>query len=228
MRVPVASSEPLAAPAHLISPIWLRSALIAGCDPAEMHPDEAAAVSKHWVASRRQEFAAGRVCASRGMEALGMTILPIGIAADRSPIWPHGTVGSISHSRTIAAAALARRASGYQAIGLDIEEVLPLDTELFQEVCVTEELAWLERQPAPRRGLLAKAIFCVKEAAYKGQYPISQRLFGFHALRVTLDLGSLRFCARFLEDASPFAAGDRLNGWIWISNHHFVAMVALR
>ena len=76
--------------------------------------------------------------------------------------------------------------------------------------------------------MLAKAIFCAKEAAYKCQYPLSRTLFGFETFHVDMDLAERRFTARFVGDVPPFAAGDRLAGSIALLNGHFVAVLFLR
>ena len=208
--------------------VQFRSCAIASVDPSSVHPAEAAFLPTAAVESRRREFAAGRACAAEAIKALGLPVQPIGTAPDRSPVWPEGVVGSISHSRSIAGATVALRSSGIRAIGLDIEELLPLDEELYPEICVEEERAWLATHPSSERGLLAKAIFCAKEAAYKCQYPLSRRILEFAALRVELDLPQHRFLAYFQEDVAPFAAKDLLAGCIWISADHIVAASAVR
>lgn len=125
-------------------------------------------------------------------------------------------------------AMVASRSSGILALGLDIEENLPLAAELFEAICSDDELKQLEPNPSAEHGMLGKAIFCAKEAAYKCQFPLSRRVFGFHALHVDLDLPGKLFTATFLEDASPFASGDRLRGRIWISGDYFVAVATLK
>ena len=51
-------------------------------------------------ATRRQrEFAEGRACARTLLDRFG-NWEEVGVAEDRSPIWPHGFTGSISHSNS--------------------------------------------------------------------------------------------------------------------------------
>ncbi|WP_258609692.1 4'-phosphopantetheinyl transferase family protein [Mesorhizobium sp. AR10] len=222
-------SDTLSASAGLLDPaVRFRSCAIASVEPGSVHPAEAACLPATAVESRRREFAAGRACAAEAMKALGLPLEPIGTATDRSPVWPEGIVGSISHSGSIAGASVALRSSGIRAIGLDIEELLPLDEELYPEICVEEERAWLATRPPSERGLLAKAIFCAKEASYKCQYSLSRQILEFAALRVELDLPQHRFSAYFLEEVAPFAVRDRLVGRIWISAGHIVAALAVR
>ena len=180
------------------------------------------------VASRRIEFATGRMCARAAMRRLGLPSLPVLQGEDRAPIWPDGVVGSISHSGTKCAAAVALVARGYRAIGLDIELAEPLPAELWVEICSERELRWLQRQDPQRRSLLAKVIFSAKECAYKAQFPISRSLFGFETLGVALDLDRGGFDIEFERAVEPFAAGQRMHGRFRISDGMIVCGMALQ
>lgn len=83
--------------------------------PAHLH----AAVPK-----RRLQFAAGRYCAQRAIQQLTGTHGRIGRDAGGAPVWPPGTIGSITHTGAFvsAAAALTRDLTG---IGIDAEEIMP-------------------------------------------------------------------------------------------------------
>jgi len=59
------------------------------------------------VPKRQREFAAGRMAARQAMAQIGKTPAPIPVNTDRSPHWPEGVVGSISHSLEIAVAVVA-------------------------------------------------------------------------------------------------------------------------
>jgi len=84
--------------------------------------------------SRRAEYVAGRMAAQVALRRLTGQATAVGIGPDRLPVWPEGTIGSISHNQqnAVAIAACARR---YHAVGVDIEaqmdavtacEVLPV------------------------------------------------------------------------------------------------------
>lgn len=180
------------------------------------------------VPKRRREFAAGRACAATAMADLGIAPAPLLAGADCLPTWPAGVVGSISHSRSLAGAAATLWSERVLALGLDIEPVEPLDEDLICEVCVPSELAFLEQYDPKDRGILAKAIFCAKEAAYKCQYPISRKLFGFESLAIEINLRNREFAAAFQEDIGPYRAGDLICGRLWISRGHFFAMSVAR
>jgi 4'-phosphopantetheinyl transferase EntD len=188
--------------------------------------EEQAAVTDA-VPRRIHEFAAGRACAREAMAALGLPLQAVPRRSDRAPAWPSGVVGSISHSPDICAAALGRSES-FVAIGLDIEPWQPLDVDLLDEICVPAEQEWLRLQPADQRLLLAKAIFSAKECAYKCQYPLSGRLYGFSGMSVALDPANGRFSARFDLDAAPFTIGDVLHGRLRVAEGHVATGIALR
>ncbi len=44
--------------------------------------------------SRREEFAAGRACARRALQRLGVESGPLLVGENREPLWPEGVVGS--------------------------------------------------------------------------------------------------------------------------------------
>ena len=155
---------------------------VAGPHPPLM-PEEARAVARA-VAQRRAEFTAGRAAARLAMTRLGLPPQPIPAAPDRSPVWPDGVTGSISHTGGLCAAVLSRDPT--QPLGLDIEEAAPLDADLWPLVLTPEELARLDHAPAAQRGLMAKRIFGIKEAAYKAQFPLTGAVIGFQALDVIL------------------------------------------
>jgi enterobactin synthetase component D len=134
---------------------------------------------KNAVARRRAEFICGRLCAREGLKILGATHFEIPIGADRSPTWPPGFVGSITHSGGMAFAAVARREQA-QSLGLDVEKIMSRETalELAPLLATSEEYSRLLTSPEdhPR---LTTIIFSAKEAIFKCLYPIIKRQFDF-------------------------------------------------
>ena len=145
---------------------------------------ELACLSPNAVEKRQREFAAGRAAAHTAMEDLGFPPQAILNGKDRAPIWPEGLAGSITHTRSCAMAVVARN-SDVRALGIDVEQDTPLADKLLSAICTEAEQDWLKDQDSP--GQLAKVIFSAKEAAYKCQYTISQKYFGFHGMDLKLD-----------------------------------------
>lgn len=173
---------------------------------------------------RRREFTAGRSAARRALSALGRPAAPIPAGGDRAPVWPEGVVGSISHCETLCLAAVAS-AQTYWAIGIDVEPAEALPEEILDTVCSPAEIAWLETRRTAERGLWARAIFSVKECAYKCQYPVTGRLIDFHAFEVAIDGGL--FSATFTANVGMFCDGHSLHGRIGFSSTHIVTASVL-
>jgi enterobactin synthetase component D len=119
---------------------------------------------------RRREFAAGRQCAYTALHRAGC---PIGnwlsIGNDQLPVWPHGWLGSISHTESGAVAAVSRN-DVLTLLGIDIERLQEDQPWLdIQHLVVSgDELTALNSLP------LAKAIclaFSAKESLFKAFYP---------------------------------------------------------
>lgn len=180
------------------------------------------------VPRRIQEFTAGRECARRAMADLGHPEASIPANADRSPQWPSGIVGSITHSENHCAAVLARTVDGYAAIGIDLEPAKPLPPDLADFICLPAEQSWLDTQRSDERSILARGIFSAKECAYKAQYPISRQFLEFHELSVALDMAKGTFSARFLRDCAPFEVNAELSGWIKVVEGHIACTVILK
>ncbi|MEU8520062.1 4'-phosphopantetheinyl transferase superfamily protein [Streptomyces sp. NBC_01216] len=138
---------------------------VAGESEAEPAGPFEDAQARAMPAPRRGDFLAGR-CAAR--RALTEADLPAGeiLRAGRKPVFPAGSVGSISHDGGLAVA-LAARAERYAALGCDLElRGLPLAAAHL--VLTPEERAWTVSAPDEARAWwrLLQA-FCAKEAAYK-------------------------------------------------------------
>ena len=158
--------------------------------------------------TRIEQFTAGRVCSRIALGRFGVaTTTPIPRGEDRAPIWPPGFVGSISHTDTWCAAAVARR-EDVRSIGIDLEPATPLKESLWRRVCTAKERDWLRELPEP--GLTGKILFSAKEAVYKCQYLITTKFLGFHAVEVEIGDGSFR--AIFQQEAGEFQPGDLMSG----------------
>lgn len=124
--------------------------------------------------TRRADFIAGRTAARRALAALGLPAHPLPRDPRGPVLWPEGVTGSISHGAGWALAALAP-SRDLAGIGIDIEAAgsfVPLE-----DIALPDEINALgERDPV--------LLFSAKESAYKAQFPLTGRMFGFHDLRI--------------------------------------------
>lgn len=156
---------------------------------------------------RRAEWLAGRRCAREALRLLtGQGTCP-GMAADRSPLWPDGIVGSISHSGDVALA-IAARAGACRGIGIDIERVM--DGQAAIEIA-SEALTPRERRHLAKDPFSVTLAFSAKESLFKALHPLLRRPMSFHASElITWDTqGWARL--RLVEELSPeFPAGREI------------------
>ncbi len=190
-----------------------------------MWPAEEAAIASAQDA-RQKEFAAGRAAARKALQALGRAPSAVPMGEDRSPVWPRAVVGSISHDSKACIAIVAER-DRYRGIGIDIEPALPLEAELFAEICRAEELAWLRQLPFQSRGLVVRRFFSAKEAIYKCQYATSHEIFDFKALSVVFDKQG-RFDARLMIDVNGFEKGTIFSGSCHLVGDQIVSLCTLK
>ena len=169
------------------------------------------------VAQRQAEFFHGRLCARAALGEWGVHGWQIGIGASREPIWPAGVIGSITHSRTLAAAAVLPSARG-RGIGIDLEECADNDTGALEAIAHTvllpSELAYLRSQ----RGSLSEAhlfklAFSAKESFYKAVFGVVGRFIDFSAIAIDAideDQGRIGYTVRepLCEAWQPGVRGD--------------------
>ena len=163
------------------------------------------------VDKRRAEFAAGRLAARGAMRELGMPDQPIGTDAQRTPRWPHGVTGSISHSEQLCVV-VAGRSGDFLALGVDTEPDTPLERELWSTIARPNEIAWLQQLPTDRQGGAAKLLFCVKESIFKAIFPLARTFVEFDDVEVVMDDRAGNYCARLLRDFPHWPAGGQLTG----------------
>lgn len=167
----------------------------------QLFPEELSHVARA-VEKRRAEFGTARVAARQALAQLSIEPCSLVPNRDRSPHWPPGVKGSISHTNGCCVVAVTR-STEIAGVGIDIEEDTPLQAELMPMVCTPEERLWVDGfKPASRREL-AKIIFSAKEAFYKCQYAITQTQLDFHDVHLRIDLaGGLFSIARITPKGS--------------------------
>jgi 4'-phosphopantetheinyl transferase EntD len=135
---------------------------------------------------RIHEFAGGRACARAALSHLGYAGVALLMSADRAPLWPLGATGSITHTDSFCAAAVAPTRQ-IRALGLDAEPAQSVKPELWPRICTLQELAMLQAQDEQSALASATLIFSAKEAFYKCQYTLTREWLGFADISVTID-----------------------------------------
>jgi 4'-phosphopantetheinyl transferase EntD len=157
--------------------------------------------------ARQQEFRNGRACAHLALQKLGRRTAPVLRGKNREPLWPTGTVGSISHNCAFAAAAVGS-SDVCAAIGLDVENDAALGPSFAHRVCSPRELErCAELGPSEE---LATVVFSAKESAYKAQFPLSKAVLFWRDLEVLLE--SERFTVGFRTVCPPFRPDQLMVG----------------
>lgn len=162
--------------------------------------------------ARRVEFRSGRACAHAALKMLGLKPAPVLRGPGREPLWPVGTVGSITHTAGFCAAAVAQT-QDYRGLGLDAELDESASPEFVRRVCSPSEMTrCAELGPIEH---WVNVVFSAKEAIHKLQYPLSGQVLYWRDLEIELDpphTGAGTFQARFLNPSAPFRRGELLAG----------------
>ncbi|WP_250626791.1 4'-phosphopantetheinyl transferase family protein [Pinirhizobacter soli] len=138
------------------------------------------------VHKRQAEFYFGRLVARHALRELGVVETEVRVGASREPVWPPGIVGSISHTRTLAAAAVVP-AGECSGVGIDIEQVVGEDASVALKATVisSEELFYLQTQTGVLSlNALLTIAFSAKESLFKSAFSEVGRYFDFRAARV--------------------------------------------
>lgn len=165
---------------------------------ARLYPEEERAIERA-VVRRKEEFAATRHLARLAFAAFGLEPQPLSNRSDRSPAWPAGLVGSVTHTDGFCAVAVAR-SDTHRSLGIDAEVDGRVGAKLFPRVLTEREIEFVTAFEAARHEQLATVLFSAKESFYKCQHPLTGRLLGFHDVEVDLDLVAGRFSVRVLTD----------------------------
>ncbi|MCL2713558.1 MAG: 4'-phosphopantetheinyl transferase superfamily protein [Alphaproteobacteria bacterium] len=164
-----------------------------------LYPDELAFI-RGASARRQAEFGTARVHARLALGQLGARVGSLLPLPDRSPRWPAGVVGSISHTDDCCAVAVAP-AGPIAGVGIDIEAAGPsLSAGIEEMICTHEERAWIARHQGHHgAGVLGRLIFCTKEALFKCQYNITRAFMDFREVELSIDLGRGMFAVADLR-----------------------------
>jgi 4'-phosphopantetheinyl transferase EntD len=143
-------------------------------------PEEALSVANA-VASRREEFTAGRNLARTALRIMGRTPCSIAVGPCGEPVFPAGLSGSITHTRNYCAVAvMCAQRMGF--VGIDAEEAVPLMSGVEAYVLTPDERRIRYREDA----LHGTRLFAAKEAFYKAFFQVCGVFIDFQEVEVTM------------------------------------------
>lgn len=178
------------------------------------------------VAKRQAEYLAGRVCARAALQQLdGRDYVP-GTHEDRSPIWPTGIHGSITHGKGWAAAVVAADGDT-QGLGLDQETLLDeaRAERLAGEILTPAELQRLDRR---QLGLAVTLTFSLKESLFKALYPLTRQRFYFEHAELLAWSADGQARLRLLTDLSPqWRSGQELEGQFSVRDGVLLSLISV-
>ncbi|BBM02798.1 4'-phosphopantetheinyl transferase [Microbulbifer sp. GL-2] len=129
------------------------------------------------VTKRKAEFLAGRYSAQQALRQIGCSNFQVPIGTQRSPQWPEGIKGAITHSGNRALCALSKN---LELLGIDYELPIPSPTaiEIQRNIVTDSEAQRLSRLDKEMSHWLTIA-FSIKESLFKALHPIVNQYFDF-------------------------------------------------
>ena len=145
-------------------------------------PAEKALIDPTWSEKRRQQFILGRTAARKALCHTNASDLPVLIASEsHAPVWPHGIVGSITHTHSIGISCVSP-SQDIKALGIDIETISDRALGVIERIATPEEQKLITDLSDPKTAALC--LFTIKEALYKALWPIVKRYIGFQEVSI--------------------------------------------
>ncbi|MDQ3001049.1 MAG: 4'-phosphopantetheinyl transferase superfamily protein [Fibrobacterota bacterium] len=160
---------------------------------------------------RKAEFLTGRTYARRALGLLGAVAPPLLSHADRSPIWPEGVAGCITHTREYCAVAVAK-STAFRSLGIDIENPGRISDAIGLKIFTDPEREALAAGPVLSLQERKSALFCAKEAFYKMQFPLTHAWIGFQDVNVVLEEDGTYALTLLKKIGGEFVPGRVFNG----------------
>lgn len=210
---------------HLSLPSVSPSIVIGHYDVTTLEPEDLLILPHHptllrAVPSRKAEHLAGRLAASKALQELGMAAQILAVGSHRQPLWPTGVIGSISHTRRLALAIVAKSSDSLCGLGIDVEAVLsPQQVEEVTGGVIIREESGLLTQGILRREEMLTLIFSAKESLFKTLFPRVGDYFDFSAAYMSaISVPTQRFTLTLVHDLSlEFRAGMTFSGqWCYL------------
>ena len=136
------------------------------------------------------------------------------MAAGRSPVWPQGYVGSITHTDDLLGVAVARR-KDFRSVGIDAEAIIQPETTVeIDDLCMSERERSLRDSVEIDHQTFSSLCFSAKEAFFKCLYPLTGVWFDFQDAEIaSFDANLQLLQMRLLQDLdSGFRQGQVFGG----------------
>ena len=146
-------------------------------DPAEWQDISTASTA------RQRDFIAGRRLARAISTTLELPPHPLRRREDRSPVWPCDRAGSLSHGKTLCAAAIGKR-DEIRSVGIDIESVGRVEPKLWPTLFTEREATYFASLEPDQVAEETTLFFSAKETFYKCQYPVTHSWVGFQDVEI--------------------------------------------
>ncbi|MBF0443058.1 MAG: 4'-phosphopantetheinyl transferase superfamily protein [Oligoflexales bacterium] len=178
------------------------------------------------IDKRRLDFLAGRFCVKQALKSIGYDpFFEVRSLEDRSPVWPEGFIGSITHTRGFASAVIA---SGNElfGVGIDTEILIREDTveKIWKTILSDAETFTFSAYSAEisKAGLLTLS-FSAKESIYKCFYPRVKKFFGFNGVElIDIRFDDRSFVYRMTSSfPDPVFKNYENKGYFEISGHYY-------
>jgi phosphopantetheine--protein transferase-like protein len=195
----------------------------------ELHPEETVIISKA-IDKRRYEFSAGRFCARKALQQIGIDSCIVTQGENGEPIWPDQITGSISHSKKWAAAAVSTT-KDIMAVGFDIETINRISSGILKRIITEKEKELQDKKDEQNAQIYAALIFSAKEAIYKALSKLYNKTLRFKdvsiiskndspefEIELNYELNSFLinvrpFCRYFIHENDIFTAITFLRNW---------------
>lgn len=139
--------------------------------------------TRRFCSSRRREFIVGRMCARYLLERIGVKDFPLLVGDSRSPLWPEGIVGSITHQDSHCLVIAGGRDCN-MSVGVDVETIQSIDCDSQKQLFTKAEIEFNSAQHKGSESSFYIMAFSIKEAIFKCLYPLVREYIEFHDVQV--------------------------------------------
>lgn len=152
---------------------------------------------------RQAECFFGRYCATQSLLSLGSKLTEVGRTANGTPIWPHGTTGSLSHAyNNVISIATFKQNSNYIGIDIDINRPKVI-TPIINNIITQAEIDVIIKRKLPI-SLATTLVFSAKESLYKSLSSIGRRHFRLDLTQlVDINISANQLTLKLTEHVSP-------------------------